>query len=86
MLTVIKFGAEWCAPCKTFEPVFKAVSSTYSNVEFLTIDIDEDSDAASSYGVRSIPTVIIKKDDEVVDTIVGLVNKAELSNRINKHL
>ena len=86
MLTVIKFGAEWCAPCKTFEPVFKAVSSIYSNIEFLTVDIDEDSDTASLYGVRSIPTVVIKKDDKVVDTIVGLVNKNELSSRINQHL
>ena len=82
----MKFEAEWCGPCKVFNPVFKAASLAHPGVEFVSIDIDEDSDTASLYGIKSIPTVIIKKDDEVVDTIVGLVNQEELSSRVNKHL
>ncbi len=84
-LTVIKFWADWCAPCKIFVPVFEAVSEMVKDVEFQSVNIDDDPESATLYNVRSIPTTIITKNDEVVDTIIGLVNEEELLNRINKH-
>ena len=85
MLTVLKFWADWCAPCKAYAPVFDKVAAAVEGVEFEIIDIDEDSETATKYSVRSIPTTVFVKDGEVVDTIVGGVREADLLEKVNEH-
>jgi len=75
MMHVTRFTASWCNPCKALAPVFKELEATMSDIKFSTIDIEAQPDIAAQYKVRSIPTVIIEKDDAIVQSIVGLQSK-----------
>lgn len=89
MITIIKFEATWCQPCKTFTPVFESVKEEYKDndsVAFKVIDIDEDPKAATEFGVRSIPTVVIVEDGEVLETSVGLLNKDQFKKVVERNL
>lgn len=74
-VTVKKFSATWCQPCKRLAPVFEsAVKPKYvgQDVIFEDVDIDHDNNAVANYGVRSVPTVIIEQNGEVLHRIIGL--------------
>lgn len=82
-IKVIKFGAEWCGPCKTLAPIWQSViSKLEKDVEFLGVDIDDDPKMAADMKVSAVPTILILKNDVVVDTIVGLINESQLVARI----
>ena len=88
MVTVIKFEADWCQPCKVFAPVFKKVAASYDNdssVEFRVVNIDEDPDTATKFSVRSIPTVIITDGEEVLETVVGALNAEQLKSVVERN-
>ncbi len=61
MVTVKKFSAVWCGPCRALAPVMNEIKGQFSNVKFEEYDIDEYSEVTEQYGVRSVPTVIIEK-------------------------
>ena len=84
MLKLIKFSAEWCAPCKMLAPIFAKIESTATDVSFETVDIDENPMRAQQMGVAAVPTIIIEKDGKVVDSLVGLQREAAILNAINK--
>ena len=88
MISILKFEAQWCQPCHVFSPVFKAVMLSYADndaVEFKVIDIDEDPDSATKFGVRSIPTmVLVDDDDNVLETVVGGMREQDLKSLIEK--
>jgi thioredoxin 1 len=84
MLKLIKFSAEWCAPCRMLEPIFAKVESTVTDVSFETVDIDENPMRAQQMGVAAVPTIIIEKDGKVVDSLVGLQREAAILNAISK--
>jgi thioredoxin len=54
-MVIIDFWAPWCAPCKTFAPVFEAASETYTGVYFAKVNSEEEQELAESFGIRSIP-------------------------------
>jgi thiol-disulfide isomerase/thioredoxin len=62
MVTVKKFSAVWCGPCRALAPVVNEIKGQFSNVKFEDYDVDTDYDAATQYGIRSVPTVVIEKD------------------------
>ena len=75
---VIDFSAEWCGPCKMFEPIFKEVSSEFEGkVAFLKIDVDEHQNIAAKYNIRSIPTLISLKDGNVEKVTIGGMSKSK---------
>jgi thioredoxin 1 len=83
MITVTKYSASWCQPCKTLAPIFEQVKSSVSGVSFQSIDVDQDSQSAIKYNIRSVPTIIIEKDGQEVKRIVGMSTKEALISTIN---
>lgn len=80
MKTMKYFSATWCGPCKVFKPVMNEIASEGYHVEF--IDIDNLSDLASKYNVRSVPTTIIEENGIEVDRIVGSVPKQQVLDKL----
>ncbi len=77
---LVDFWAEWCGPCRALTPVFNEVAeSHHEKVSFVKINIDENPNTPSKYGVMSIPTLILFKNGLVEATKMGLMTKSELS-------
>ncbi len=68
---LVDFWAEWCAPCKRLAPIFELAAQQNKGVQFAKINVDENPDIASSYNIRSIPTMILFKDGQAIQTKVG---------------
>lgn len=86
MVEVKKFFGTWCQPCKLLAPIIDEIKGELSDVRFVDIDVDEQYDLASKYGVRGVPTVVIEKDGVEVKRFVGLQQKGVLVNEIKSHL
>jgi len=85
--TLVDFWAEWCAPCRQLTPVVEQMADTYKGkLQVAKMNIDEQPQTPTQYAVRAIPTLLLFKDGEVVDQIVGLVSKSKLEELVNKHL
>jgi thioredoxin 1 len=68
---LVDFKARWCVPCKTLIPRLDTISNDYPNVEFVSIDVDDNMDAALDMGIRSVPTVIIYDGEKLVNRSQG---------------
>jgi thioredoxin 1 len=80
---IVDFWAEWCGPCKTLGPIFEELSKEIKTVHFAKVNVDEAGEIASEHGVRGIPTMIMFKNGEEIDRIVGLSSKESLKHKIN---
>ena len=74
--------ADWCGPCKMLAPVIEELSEEIENVEFYKLNIDESGEIAERYGIMSIPTLLIFKNNELIDTLVGFRTKEELKEML----
>ena len=81
---IVDFWAEWCGPCKMIAPSLEEISNEMDNVRIAKVNIDENPDIAAQFGVRSIPTLMIFKNGEHADTMVGAQSKSKLVDWINK--
>lgn len=84
MLEVKKFYGTWCGPCKALTPTIEKLKQAHTDVRFEDIDVDVDFEAASKYGVRSIPLVVIEKDGQEVQRFAGLQSEMAYNNAINE--
>ena len=82
MITVKRFTAAWCGPCKQLAPLFEQLRSEHPNVSFQTIDVDMDKDTTMNYGITSVPTVIIESNGQVALRSVGVQPKSTYTNTI----
>jgi thioredoxin 1 len=86
MITVKKFSATWCGPCKMLAPMFENVKVGYDNVRFENIDVDEQFETAAKYGVRAVPLVVIEVDGKEVQRFSGVQSVLTYRNAINEHI
>ena len=86
MLVIKKYFATWCQPCKQLAPVFEALQSEIPEVQFQTIDVDQNRDAALEANVSSVPTVIFEKDGQQVYRFSGALPKSVIAGTIQKFL
>lgn len=82
---LIDFWAEWCGPCRMLGPIVDQISEEMgSKIKVLKMNIDDNPDTPSKYGVRSIPTMMIFKQDKLLDSKVGVHPKTIIEDWINK--
>lgn len=81
---VVKFGATWCSPCKTMEPIIESVANQLKNkAKVMSIDVEDEPDLATKYKIRNVPTILYFKNGELKDKSVGAMAESDLINRIN---
>ncbi len=82
---LVDFWAEWCGPCKMIAPIVEELSGEMGDVTFAKLNVDENQQVAQKLGITSIPTLILYKDGQQVDKVVGLMPKPQLKSFIEKH-
>ena len=84
---LVDFWADWCGPCHVIAPALDELADEYDGkVKFVKIDTEENFDTMSEYGIRGLPTLLIFKDGERVDQVVGAVAKAQVKQTLEKVL
>ena len=81
---LVDFWADWCMPCKMVAPLIEELSEEFEGrVKFAKLDVDANQHVPVLYGIRSIPTLLVFKDGQPVEQVVGAVPKAVLKKRID---
>ena len=84
---LVDFWAEWCGPCRAMEPSINALATDYvGKVDVGKLNVDDNPSITMRYMVRGIPTVILFKGGQIVDQVVGLVDKNALKQMVDKHI
>lgn len=84
MIRLLDFWAVWCSPCRIMNPVLEELEEELKGkVEIVKINVDEKPEEASKYGVMSIPTYIVMKDEKEVGRRIGFISKVEMIKLLN---
>lgn len=79
---LLDFWASWCGPCRMQGPIIDQLAAAHSNVVFGKVNVDEEPDLASAYGITSIPTLIIFKNGQLINQVTGVTSKASLERML----
>jgi thioredoxin 1 len=84
---LIDFWATWCAPCKAIAPIVEEMAAKYDGkLKVAKMNVDDNQSTPGKYGVRSIPTLILFKNGEVADQVIGAVSKSHIEDFIDRAL
>ena len=83
-LVFIDFWAEWCGPCKSFAPVFEGAAESYPDIIFAKVNTEEAQDLAQQFAIRSIPTLMVFKEQVVVFSQAGALQQSQLDNLVSE--
>ena len=84
---LVDFWAEWCGPCRMIAPTVEELATDYNGkVTIGKLNVDDNPNTATQFGVKSIPTLLLFKGGEVVESVVGLTDKTRLQALLDKHL
>lgn len=84
-LVLVDFWAPWCGPCRMLAPVIEEIANELKDVKIGKLNVDENPQTAGEFQIMSIPAVILFKDGEVVETLIGLRPKEAYLEAIEKH-
>ncbi len=85
-LVIVDFWAEWCGPCRQLLPIMEEISNEMAEkVIICKINVDEAPNTPANFGIRSIPSLLMFRDGQLIDTKVGLNSKTTIVNWINQH-
>ena len=84
---LVDFWAAWCGPCRMIAPIIEEMAGEFEGLaKIAKMDVDQHNKTPQSFGIRSIPTLLIFKDGVVVDQIVGVVPKKVLADKLESHM
>ena len=84
---VVDFWAEWCGPCRMIGPMVEELADEYAGKAVIgKVNVDHNSQTATTYGIRSIPTILFFKGGEIVDKQIGAASKAALVEKLEAHI
>ena len=87
MPAIVDFWAPWCGPCHMIAPILEEIASDYDGkLKVTKLDVDQNPQVATQFGVMSIPTMILFKDGEAVERLIGYMPKERLLEKITPHL
>jgi thioredoxin 1 len=85
-IKVLYFSASWCSPCKSFKPVVQSVLTDHPQINFNLIDIEEEPDLSQEHKIRSVPTIVVLKDNVVIDKFSGSMSKDKFKEKVESYI